>query len=81
MVVEIFKRGASPVGERFADRGRMLPDDVAYLGSWVEVGGDRCFQLVDAPARESLGAWIDVWSDLIDFEVLPVETSADFWKR
>ena len=80
MVVERFRHGdARMVGERFSTKGRMLPDDVIYHGSWVETTGARCFQIVEAPALESLSRWISAWDDLIDFEVVPVLTSADFW--
>ena len=81
MVVERFRHGESRmVGERFSKKGRMLPDDVIYHGSWVETTGARCFQIVEAPALVSLSRWISAWNDLIDFEVVPVQTSSDFWR-
>ena len=80
MVIERFKQGdANLVGERFSTSGRMLPDSVTYHASWIETAGARCFQIVEAPALESLSSWITAWDDLIDFEVVPVLTSADFW--
>lgn len=80
MVVERFKGGdAKPVGERFRRNGRMLPEDVAYVASWVVPDGSRCFQLMEAPNHEALTPWIARWADLVDFEVNSVLTSAEFW--
>jgi uncharacterized protein DUF3303 len=82
MVIERFKHGnAEPIGERFRQSGRMLPDGVAYHASWVDLGGARCFQIMEAPDLESLNVWIGRWDDLVDFEVIPVLTSDDFWSR
>ena len=80
MVIEKFKNGdAAPVGDRFARQGRMLPEDVTYGGSWLESDGSRCFQLMEAPDRATLDVWIARWSDLVEFEVVPVVTSSEFW--
>jgi len=81
MVVERFKQGAKPVRERFEQEGRMLPDDVTYLASWIEADGARCFQLMEAPGLESLCPWLKQWDDLVDFEVTPVLTSQEFWSQ
>jgi len=79
MVIERFKQGAEPVGARWRERGRMMPDGVAYLASWLEPSGERCFQLMEAASPEALRPWMDQWSDLMDFEVSEVLTSQDFW--
>jgi len=80
MVIERFKPDSlKQIGERFRRRGRMLPEGVAYHASWVDSAGTRCFQIMDAPQRELLDLWISRWDDLVDFEIVPVETSADFW--
>ena len=82
MVIERFKNAdPAPVGERFARHGRMMPDGVSYGGSWVEPEGGRCFQVMEAPDRTTLDVWIVRWSDLVDFEVVPVVTSQEFWAR
>jgi len=82
MVIERFKNGdAAPVGERFQRTGRMLPEGVVYHASWVSADGSRCFQIMEAPDAESLQPWIRRWHDLIDFEAVPVLTSADFWAK
>ena len=80
MVIEHFKEGAlKPIGERFRRQGRMMPDGVTYCASWVEPAGTRCFQVMEAPRRELLEQWIGRWNDLVDFEVIPVLTSSEFW--
>ncbi len=82
MVIERFKHGnARPIGERFKRRGRMLPEGVTYHASWVDSTGSRCFQVMEAPHPESLNAWVSHWNDLIDFEIVPVLTSTDFWAK
>jgi hypothetical protein len=82
MVIERFRQGgAEPVGERFARKGRMLPRGVAYLSSWVEPAGGRCFQIMEAPDRQALDPWVRGWEDLVDFEIVPVVASADFWAK
>jgi Protein of unknown function (DUF3303) len=77
MVVEKFKRGAAPVYERAAERGRLLPAGLTYLDSWVDQRLDRCFQLMETDDPGLFDDWIERWSDLADFEVVPVITSAD----
>jgi len=82
MVIERFKPGcAAEVGERFKEKGRMLPDGVSYHASWVEAEGARCFQLMEAASADLLQSWMRRWEDLVDFEVTPVLTSAEFWAR
>jgi len=80
MVIERFKRGdAGEIGKRFKLRGRMMPDGVTYHASWVDMAGTRCFQVMEALHPELLNAWVRCWEDLVDFEIVPVFTSAEFW--
>jgi Protein of unknown function (DUF3303) len=80
MVIEIFKDGdARRVGERFAKHGRMLPPGVEYRQSWMDVSGTRCFQLMESPEEKLLKIWTSKWDDLVEFELVPVATSAEFW--
>lgn len=82
MVIERNRAGnAEAVGERFKAKGRMLPEGVIYVASWMEVDGERCFQLMEAESMERLGEWIAKWEDLVEFEVREVLTSADYWKN
>jgi Protein of unknown function (DUF3303) len=78
MVIERFKNGdAAPVYKRFAERGRMAPPEVTYVNSWVTSDLTTCFQVMEAPHRMALDAWIANWTDLVDFEVHEVVSSAD----
>ena len=77
MVVERFREGnAARVYDRARERGRMIPDGVRYVDSWVEVNLGRCFQLMECDDLTSLMSWIAQWADLVEFEVVPVVTSA-----
>ena len=82
MVVERFK-GHDPklIGERFGNKGRMLPEGLAYHASWVDSCGARCFQIMETANPELLEVWVSRWNDLIDFEIVPVLTSGDFWAK
>jgi hypothetical protein len=78
MVIEHFQPGkAEEVYRRFREQGRLAPDDLQYLGSWVDLPFERCFQLMEAESLESLRPWTARWEDLVDFEVVPVRTSAE----
>ncbi|MCC6971306.1 MAG: DUF3303 family protein [Phycisphaerales bacterium] len=66
-----------------APRARMMPEGsgAAYVASWLSTDGRVCYQLMEAPSRGSLDEWIANWSDLVEFEVIEVETSAEFWRK
>jgi hypothetical protein len=82
MVIERFRNGdARAIGERFRSKGRMAPEDVKYVASWVDAQALRCFQLMEAPNAEALQPWVQAWDDLVEFEIGPVETSQEFWER
>ena len=76
MVVEHFKDAAA-VYRRFRDRGRLAPEGLLYVTSWVDEKVERCYQVMEAPERRLLDEWISNWSDLVDFEVWPVITSGE----
>ena len=78
MVIETFVSGPGPVYGRAREHGRLLPEGLAYLDSWIEAKGlDRCFQLMETDDPQLLDDWIARWSDLVAFEVVPVITSAE----
>lgn len=79
MVVERYTNGPRPVYERAAARGRMLPDGLRYIDSWIvdEPGLDRCFQLMETDDPALFDVWLENWRDLGDCEILPVIKSAE----
>jgi hypothetical protein len=78
MVIERFRSGdAAPVYRRAAERGRMLPDGLRYVDSWVAADLDRCFQLMECDDPRLFEQWIARWQDLVEFEVVPVVSSKE----
>lgn len=78
MVVEHYKGGdALPVYRRFRERGRLAPEGLTYVSSWVDESLRHCFQLMETDDRDLLDQWIARWSDIVDFEVFPVMTSQE----
>jgi hypothetical protein len=78
MIIERFVHGPGPVYARFAERGRMLPPGLQYVESWIDERTlDRCFQLMETDDPAFLDEWIGRWSDLAEFEVVPVVTSTE----
>ena len=74
IVIETFRPDCKArVYERFREKGRMLPDGLRYIESWLEKEGDRCFQLMETGAPELFEMWIASWSDLVSFEVIELE--------
>jgi hypothetical protein len=76
MVIEQFVHGARPVYERAAEKGRMLPDGLVYVDSWIDESLERCFQLMETDDPALFDEWIANWSDIGEFEVVPVIDSA-----
>jgi len=76
MVVEHF-RDAPAIYRRFRERGRLAPDGLRYVSSWVDEKLERCFQVMETHDRQLLEEWMANWRDLTDFEVYPVMTSAE----
>ena len=82
MIVERFRNGdPGPVYARFREKGRMTPEGLVYLSSWVNDELSMCFQLMESPERRLVDEWIARWTDLVDFEVHPVMTSAEASER
>ncbi len=76
MVIERFRPGrVEDVYRRFRERGRLAPQEVRYVSSWVDLEFQRCFQVMEAPGEASIAEWTARWSDLVEFEVVPVRTS------
>ena len=82
MVIERFRNGdPAPVYRRFAERGRMAPEGLGYVSSWVDEKLATCWQVMEAADRRLLEQWMDNWKDLVEFEVHPVLTSQEAARR
>ena len=78
MVIEHFRGGdPRPVYSRFREQGRLAPDGLNYVGSWVTPDLQHCYQVMECEDRVLLDEWINAWSDLVEFEVIPVVTSRE----
>jgi hypothetical protein len=78
MVIERFKnRDAKAIYRRLRDRGRAMPEGLKYVSSWIEPNFDRCFQVMECDDARLLQEWTLAWGDLMEFEIVPVVTSAD----
>ena len=78
MVIERFKnQDAVAIYRRLRDEGRMMPEGLKYVGSWVEPNFDRCFQLMECDNEEVIRQWTEHWEDLMEFEIIPVFTSQE----
>ena len=77
LIIERFKNGdAAPAYRRFRDRGRMAPDGLKYIASWVDHDLTTCYQIMETADRTLLDQWMANWQDLVEFEVHSVITSA-----
>jgi uncharacterized protein DUF3303 len=76
LVIERYRDGdPRPVYRRFREKGRMAPDGLVYVGSWVTEDMGTCYQIMEAADRRLLDEWMERWKDLVAFEVHPVMTS------
>ena len=77
MIIERFHPGkVTALYQRFDERGRLMPEGLNYVNSWIDEGVTTCYQIMETADRALLDAWIAYWDDLADFEVVPVLTSA-----
>ncbi len=78
MIIEHYRDGDPlPVYRRFRDRGRLAPDGLTYVASWIDEPMHTCWQVMEASDRSLVDEWIAYWDDLVDFEVIPVITSPE----
>jgi hypothetical protein len=77
MIVENFRGDPEAVYRRFRDQGRLAPDGLRYVSSWVTQDLQRCYQLMECAEPALLDEWMGRWRDLVSFEVIPVVTSSE----
>jgi len=82
MVIEQYKTpGAVEIYRRAKQQGRMMPDGLEYVSSWVDLTFSRCYQLMKTEDVNLFDRWINNWKDLVDFEIVPVRTSAEAMEK
>lgn len=62
------------VRPRFKETGAPPPPGVDMLGRWHNAAGNGGFFLVETDDPVALARWLQEWTDVIDFEVVPVVT-------
>ena len=78
MVIERFRnQDGKAVYRRFRERGRMAPEGLTYVGSWIEANFDRCFQLMETEDPTLFRQWTAHWEDLVEFQIIPVVSSEE----
>jgi hypothetical protein len=78
MVIERFRnQDPAPIYQRLLERGRMMPEGLTYVDSWIEPNFDRVFQLMECDDLTLFETWIVSWRDLMEFEIVPVVPSRD----
>jgi len=78
MVIETFRnQDAKSIYRRLRDKGRMMPDGLAFVSSFVAADLGRCFQLMECGDVALLQRWAAEWSDLMEFEIVPVVAGKD----
>ena len=76
MVLERFKN-APAIYQRLREKGRMMPEGLEYVSSWINADLTMCWQLMQTEDESLFQSWTDNWKDLMDFEIVPVRTSAE----
>ena len=82
MIIEKFHADkVKQLYKRFDEKGRMMPEGVKYVNSWINEDPTVCYQVMEATSITQLHEWIANWNDLVDFEIIPVISSAEAKKR
>jgi hypothetical protein len=76
MIIEKFRPGkVIEVYKRFEEKGRLMPEGLHYINSWITEDVAICYQIMETDDVNTLHQWIDNWNDLVEFEIIPVITS------
>ena len=66
--------------ERFKKTGGMPGAGVKMHGRWHALGGGHGFLLAESNDGVAIGKWMQEWTDLLEFEVVPVNNDEDVMK-
>ncbi len=73
MVIENNRDGClDEIYKRFHAKGRMMPEGLYFIESWLEKNGKRCFQLMETENPNLFKSWTESWNDLVDFEIIEI---------
>jgi len=82
MIIEYYHPGKiKELYRRFDEKGRMLPEGVHYINSWINEDVTVCYQVMESDSVDKLHDWISNWNDIVDFQVIPVISSAEARSR
>jgi len=78
MVIEHFDQArVKEIYARFQEKGRMAPEGLIYVDSWISADFGRCFQIMQCDDVTKLQEWVLAWGDLARFEIVPLASSKD----
>lgn len=78
LVIERFKENAAAeIYRRFLEKGRLMPEGLKYISSWIDLDFKICWQLMQTEDFALFDQWMSNWRDVMDFEIVPVRTSAE----
>ncbi|MDR9367127.1 MAG: DUF3303 family protein [Balneolaceae bacterium] len=78
MIIETFKHGkVKQIYRRLEEKGRMQPEGLTYINSWIDENMNRCYQVMETDSIENIHEWISNWDDVMEFEIVPVISSTE----
>ncbi len=81
MVIESFRPEDIPViYARLVEKGRMMPEGLRYVNSWITTDQTRCYQVMETDDEKLLHEWAANWADIFQFEIIPVVHSSEMQK-
>ena len=82
MIFETFKPGkVKEIYQRLEEKGRMQPEGLTYINSWIDENMEKCYQVMETDSIKKIHQWISNWDDVMEFEIVPVISSAEAKKK
>jgi len=82
MIIETFKPGkVKQIYRRLEEKGRMQPEGLTYINSWIDENMNKCYQVMEADSIDKIHIWISNWDDVMEFEIVPVISSEEAKKK
>ncbi|WP_234571801.1 DUF3303 domain-containing protein [Rhodohalobacter sp. 614A] len=78
MIIETFKPGqVNEIYKRLEEKGRMQPEGLTYIHSWIDENMEKCYQVMETDSEEKIHQWISNWDDVMEFKIVPVISSEE----